>query len=112
MKFTTLSLAATASLLIFSAPVAEAGQFNIHIDTGGYGRGFSGRFGGLEVNVGRSSPRYDSCYLLHTVEVHRRTERRQTYDERGRRRTCRVTVVTYEDHYSNGSVRTYTRTYS
>lgn len=112
MKLTTLSLVATAALLIFSAPVLEAGQFHVQIDTGGYGRGFSGRFGGVEVNVGRSTSRYDSCHLLHTVEVHRRTERRQILDERGRRRTCRVTVVTYRDHYSNGSVRTYVRTYS
>lgn len=111
MKPIAFSLVAAAALLILCAPVVDAGQFHVQIDTGGYGRGFSGRFGGVEVNVGREYSRHDSHRVLNTVEVHRRTERRQIYDERGRRRTARVTVVTYQDRYSNGSMRTYVRTY-
>jgi hypothetical protein len=112
MKITTLGLAAAVALLMTSASIVEAGQFHVQIDSGGSGRGFNGRFGGIDIHVGPGYSRRESCHLIRTVEVHRRTERRQVYDERGRRRICRVTVVTYEDHYSNGSVRTYTRTYS
>ncbi len=111
MKYSTFSLVAAATFLIISTPVAQGGQFHVDIDTGGYGRVFRGSFGGVEVTVGGRSSRHDSCHVLHTVEVHRRTERRRIYNDRGRSRTCRVTVVTYQDYYSNGSTRTYTRTY-
>lgn len=91
--------------------IVEAGQYDVQIDAVDYNGGSKGWFGGVEVKVGYSKKRHDSRNLLQTVEVHRHTERRQTYDEQGRRRVSRVTVVTYRDRYSNGRVRTYVRTY-
>lgn len=51
-------------------------------------------------------------YKVSTVEVHRCTEPRIAYHPGGRRYTYYVTVVTYRDHYSNGTTRTWTQTFS
>lgn len=52
------------------------------------------------------------AYKVSTVEVNRRVHCRTAYDHRGRPYSYHVTVVTYCDHYSNGTTRTWSRTFS
>lgn len=54
-----------------------------------------------------------SCqpYRVSTCEVDRCTHHRVRYDHCGHAYGYCETTVTYRDHYSDGSCRTYTRTY-
>jgi hypothetical protein len=54
-----------------------------------------------------------SCkpYLVSTCEVNRCTHQRTGYDSCGNVYCYYVTVVTYRNYYSDGSARTYTRTF-
>lgn len=51
-------------------------------------------------------------YKVRTVEISRHVHCRTAFDRRGRPYEYHVTVVTYCDHYSDGSRRTWTRTFS
>ena len=83
-----LTLAIAAATLFAAVPSAEAG----------YRRTYE--------------PQY-SCrpVYLCTKVICRRTECRWATDHCGRRYHYNVTVVTYADHYSDGSRNTYTRTF-
>jgi hypothetical protein len=58
------------------------------------------------VTVDYCAPRY-----VCTKEICRRTECRWACDRSGRRYSYEVTVITFADYYSDGSRRSYTRTY-
>ena len=49
-------------------------------------------------------------YKVSTCEINRCYQCRTAYDHCGHRYTYRVAVITYKDHYSNGSWRTWTKT--
>ena len=71
-------------------------------------------FGTLpEAQAGSYRRSYNYCapYKVSTCEVDRCRQCRVAYDDCGHRYTYHVTVITYRDHYSDGSARTYTRTY-
>ena len=59
-------------------------------------------------------PTYSHCapkvYKTSTCEINRRYECRYAYNHCGKRYSYRVAVITYKDHYSNGTWRTWTRT--
>lgn len=115
MKLTVLATAAAAALALVGASTAEAGP-RYH-GGGGYAGG-GGYSGGYNSGYGYVAPRYapSHCapvvYKTCTVEVNRYTQCRTAYDHCGRPFTYHVTVVTYCDHYSNGSTRTWSRTFS
>ncbi len=81
-----LTLAIAALTLIAAVPSAEAGY-------------------------GYSCQHYCRPVYCSTVVVCRHTECRWATDHCGRRYSYHVTVVTYADVYSDGSRRTYTRTF-
>jgi hypothetical protein len=93
MKTKTIAILAIAiaTFTLAAAPAASAADC-------GY------RYG--VVTVGYCAPRY-----VCTKEICRRTECRWATDHCGRRYSYMVTVITFADHYSDGSRRTYTRTY-
>ncbi len=126
MKFTLLATAAAATLALVGATTAEAGPRyggggsagggSYHSGRGyvapshrghGHGHGHAGSYGG---NHGHYH--HAPVYKVRTVEVNRHTHCRTAYDHCGRPYTYHVTVVTYCDHYSNGTSRTWTRTLS
>lgn len=90
---TILSFAITITALTASAPTASAAD-----------RISSPRV--ITVGYDYCAPRY-----LCTKEVCRRTECRWAKDHCGRRYRYEVTVITFADHYSDGSRRTYTKIY-
>ena len=51
-------------------------------------------------------------YKLKTYEINRHCVRKVRYDHCGKAFYYNVTIVTYKDVYSNGSHRTWTRTFS
>jgi hypothetical protein len=118
MKLTVLATAAAAALALVGASTAEAGPR--YSGGGSYGGGgYAGSYrGGHSSGHGYVAPRYtpSHCapvvYKTHTVEVNRYTQCRTAYDHCGRPYTYHVTVVTYCDHYSNGTSRTWSRTFS
>lgn len=67
-------------------------------------RGFSG-------GHGHHGSRCETPYVVKTCEINRYRQCRTAYDRFGRPHKYHVTVVTYRDTYSNGTCRTYTRTY-
>ncbi|HRQ91094.1 MAG TPA: hypothetical protein PLA50_20050 [Bacteroidia bacterium] len=103
MKLTILATAAAAVMAVFGATNAEAGGRY----RGGYGYGPSYGYGGGHSHCA-PAPVYKTC----TVEVCRERQCRTAYDHCGRPYSYHVTVVTYCDHYSNGTSRTWTRVFS
>ena len=132
MKLTSLSIAAAlVAVLLGSATMAEAGpRFSFGISSGGYSHGYTGGYShgyssghGYGYSGGYNSGYYSSggsyhsgghCapYKVSTVEVNRCSHVQTAYDNCGRPYSYRVTVVTYCDRYSDGTSRTWTRTYS
>lgn len=120
MKLTTITLAAAAALVLGGITSAEAGpRFSISINGrnfGGYGSGYdSGHDHSYNSGYGNNYGNSGYCApvrLLHTCEVDRRTVCQTAYDHCGRPYSIHVTVVTYRETYSNGSTRTYTRSFS
>lgn len=115
MKLTVLATAAAATLALVGASTAEAGP-RYHGGSyggGGYAGGYRGGHGYVAPSYGYG---YSHCapvvYKTHTVEVNRYTQCRTAYDHCGRPYTYHVTVVTYCDYYSNGTSRTWSRTFS
>ncbi len=111
MKLAVIATAAAASLALFGATTAEAGPRYYGGGSGGGGSYHSGSARGGYGYV----PSYSHCapvYKTCTVEVARYTQCRTAYDHCGRPYTYHVTVVTYCDHYSNGTTRTWSRTFS
>jgi len=84
MKMLLIAALAISSLG-FAAPHAEAGSYR----------------------------RSTSCapYKVRTCEIGRRAYCQTAYDRCGGRYHYTVTVVTYRDSYSDGSARTFSRTY-
>jgi hypothetical protein len=60
---------------------------------------------------GYRSAAYCAPRLICTKEVCRRTECRWATDHCGRRYSYEVTVITYANHYSDGSRNVFTRTF-
>jgi len=60
----------------------------------------------------RSGGHCSTPRLIRTCEVNRYRQCRTAYTNCGRPYTYHVTVVTYREFYSNGTTRTYTRTFS
>ncbi len=125
MKLVTLSIiAATGAILFGSATVAEAGpRFSIQYNGSGYGGGYNGYYNqspkhypGYISDGGYGHGYGHGCepqpYKVSTVEVNRYSQCKTAYDHCGRPYTYHVTVVTYCDHYSNGSSRTWSRTFN
>ncbi len=124
MKLASLSIIAAAGTVLFgAASVAEAGpRFSLQINGSGYGGHSHGYSSGYGYSSGHGySSGYQSyggnrhCaqpYKVSTVEVNRYTQCQTAYDHCGRPYTVHVTVVTYCDHYSNGTSRTWSRTFS
>ena len=120
MKLTILTVVAAAAVLIGSATRAEAGpRFSIQFGGSGYGghsynpysRGYANNaYANQSYNQGRGH--CAQPYKVSTVEVNRYTQCRTAYDHCGRPYTYHVTVVTYCDHYSNGTTRTWSQTFS
>lgn len=114
MKKILLSLAAGATALVGTTISAEAGGH-------GYGHGYgysTGNYRGVATsnqfsrNHSYSGHRHQCTpYLVSTCEVNRQTYCRPVYDSCGRMRQVHITVVTYKAHYSDGSCRTYTRSF-
>jgi hypothetical protein len=127
MKTIRLSLAAAgAALSLAGLSTAHAGPFGSGgfgayggggYGGGGHGGGGYGSYaeGGGYVPSGGHFHGRGHCapvYRTHTVEVNRYTRCRTAYDHCGRPFTYHVTVVTYCDHYSNGTTRVWSRTFS
>ena len=117
MKLTILTLVAATAVLIGSATQAEAGP-RFSIQFGGSNRGGQSYNQGY-ANHGYASQSYNQSqghcaqpYKISTSEVNRYTQCRTAYDHCGRPYTYHVTVVTYCDHYSNGTTRTWSQTFS
>jgi len=116
MKPIILSTLVAASLVFAGAHDAEAGPR--HHGGGSYGGGGLYGGGGYANGYGSVAPHHahGHCapvvYKIHTVEVNRYTQCRTAYDHCGRPFVYHVTVVTYCDHYSNGSTRLWSRTFS
>jgi len=53
-----------------------------------------------------------AVYKIHTCEINRCKHKKVRYDHCGKAFYYYVTVVTYRDSYSDGSHRTWTRTFS
>lgn len=115
MKIAPVTIAA-AAIALLGATAAEAGPRH----GGGYGHGgshsaWSHHGGHGYVASGHHHHHHHApvpVYKTHTVEVNRHSHCRTRYDHCGRPYTYHVTVVTYCDHYSNGTSRTWTRTFS
>lgn len=121
MKTIITTIAIAAAGLFASATTSEAapyyggnhGRIQVGFSYGGghsygynrndYGNHYSGGYG-----------HGHSCqpYKVSTCEVNRYRQCRTGYDHCGHPYTYHVTVVTYRDHYSDGSSRTYTKVYS
>ncbi len=117
MKLTVLSTAAAASLALSGiATTAHAGPFYGGGAAGGGGHGGHRQGYGYVPPIhhgGYCAPTYHvPVYKIRTVEVNRYRQCRTAYDHWGRPYTFHVTVVTYCDHYSNGTTRTWSRTFS
>lgn len=116
MKLASLSIIAAAGTVLFgAATVAEAGpRFSIQFGGSGYGYP-SHQHSQYTSNYSRYHQNSGHCaqpYKVSTVEVNRYTQCQTAYDHCGRPYTVHVTVVTYCDHYSNGTTRTWSRTFS
>ena len=117
MKLALLTTVA-AALALAGVTTAEAGPFRG--GSGGYGAYGGGGYGGYSEGHGyvpsggyHHAPRHCApVYKTHTVEVNRYTQCRTAYDHCGRPYTYHITVVTYCDYYSNGTSRTWSRTFS
>jgi len=110
MKYWILALSLAVTAFVFAPSQAEAGNFYLRIgpsNAWGYATGHH--------QWRSSSPRYSNrCQPRHVVRtcVVNKCRRKQVgYLPCGRRYTYYVTVVTYRDQYSDGTCRTYTRTY-
>lgn len=121
MKLVTLSIiAATGAILFGSATEAEAGpRFSIQYNSSGYGGGYGGYYShgpryypGYQYDSGYGRHCEPQPYKVSTVEVNRYSQCKTAYDHCGRPYTYHVTVVTYCDHYSNGTSRTWSRTFN
>lgn len=117
MKLIILSVVAAAAVLVGSITTAEAGpRYSSGYRGAGYGH--SGHSYRPSYNGYHQQPRYSNgghCatpYKVRTVEVNRYSQCRTAYLPCGRPYTYHVTVVTYRDHYSNGSTRTWSQTFS
>lgn len=86
---------ALATLTLAAAPAAQAGDYAPHTHTRT-----------VLVDYCATAPRF-----LCTKELCRRTECRYALDHCGRRVSFQVVVITYADFYSDGSSRSYNRTY-
>ena len=124
MKTAVITCAVAAFALLGFAPEAEAGprfsfsfgnlpqppfgghvvtpRVPFHSPSSHSYRGYSNSFRGGHC----ATP-----YVVHTYEISRRRQCITSYDHYGRAYQSHVTVVTYRDQYSNGTYRTYTRTY-
>lgn len=116
MKLTVLTTAAAAALALIGASTAEAGpRFGGGSGGGGgYGGGYSGGSGYVFSQGHYDGPSHcaPAVYKVNTVEVNRYTQCRTAYDHCGRPYSYHITVVTYCDHYSNGTTRTWSQTFS
>lgn len=105
MKSTLTALALAAAALFFTVDTAEAklpfshGYQTRHANKG---RGYGHQNNYVKHRV----------YKVSTCEIDRDRQCRTGYDHCGKPYTYHVTVVTYRDHYSDGSYRTYTKVYS
>jgi len=89
MNIKTIAILALATMSLVAAPAAQASDR-----------------GCRTLTVDYCAPRY-----VCTKEVCRRTECRWGQDYCGRRYSYTVVVITFADYYSDGSRRSYTRTY-
>lgn len=111
MKTSLITLAVAVAALFAFAPEAEAGtRFSVGFSTGHHGHHINSYVGHSfrSSNHGHCAP----VYKVRTCEVNRRRYCKTAYDHCGHPYTYHVTVVTYRDYYSNGTSRTYTRTFS
>lgn len=105
---------AVAGLALSAATPAEAGPRFSRSHSRGHSWG--GGFGHGYVSPSFHHDHYGPAYCapvhrIRTVEVGRHCYFRTAYLSCGRPFTQRVTVVTYCDHFSNGTTRTWTRTF-
>jgi len=128
MKSTLLSLTLAAAALFVVAAPAEA-QTRFHFSHGG---GYHGGHHGGHIHRPSHRPSHHSGYVhpsyshgrssghcapvpvhrVGTSEINRYRQPVTAYMPCGRPYTRWVTVVTYRDHFSNGTWRDYTRTFS
>ena len=83
----TIAILALATLTLAAAPASHAAEYGYR-------------------TVGYCAP-----YIVCTKEVCRRTVCQYAYDHCGRRYSHQVVVVTYANHYSDGSTRTFIRSF-
>lgn len=93
----TIASIAIATIATFATPALKAAdckhnKHHHHITTGSFGISFA--------------PRY-----VTTREIYRSVKTQWSYDRHGHLVPCNVLVITYADYYSDGSTRTYTRSY-
>lgn len=116
MKLLLFSVAASAAVLVGSVTTAEAGpRYSGGYRGGGYGGpSYCPPYNGNYQQHSHHSNHgyYAQPYKVSTVEVSRYSQCRTAYDHYGRPYTYDVTVVTYCDHYSNGTTRTWSQTFS
>lgn len=122
MKLNILATVAAAALALVGASTAEAGpRYGGHSGGGGgysSGRGYVAPSYGGHYRAPSHGGHYRApshcapVYKVRTVEVNRYSQCRTAYTHCGRPYTYHVTVVTYCDHYSNGTTRTWSRTLS
>jgi hypothetical protein len=86
----TIAMLALATITLAAAPAASAADYSCS----------------YRVNVGYCAP-----YYVRTKEVCRRNVCKYAYDHCGRRYSYNVVVITYADIYSDGSSRSYTRSF-
>ena len=105
MKTLIALIAATVGIAA-AAPEASAGGHR----HGGIGLNFG--HGGININVGHGGGCYHRpVYKLYTRETCRRYFCKTHYTHCGRPYTVRYVSITYTDFYSNGSRRSYTRSF-
>jgi hypothetical protein len=92
----TIASIAIATIALFATPALKASDCghhkHHHITTGSFGVSYA--------------PRY-----VTTRELYRSVQSQWSYDQHGHIIACNVLVITYADYYSDGSTRTYTRSY-
>lgn len=115
MKTIITTIAIAAAALFVSVNTAEAGPRYGNNYGNSYGNGHGhGGYSHNQKSYGHSYGHGHHCqpYKVSTCEVNRYRQCRTKYDHCGHPITYHVTVVTYRDHYSDGSTRTYTKVYS
>jgi hypothetical protein len=95
---------AIAAFTFTALPAAQAGD--CYIGTGHHGIIIS-----TNSYAPRCVPQYVAPRYVSTTELYRTVQTQWAYDSFGNAFPYNVMVITYADYYSDGSSRTYNRTY-